>query len=157
MLFRSDKKYREASRAIQAVDPFVNPEDDDNLFTSMIIVRWRTKDFENLKTMLEAINEESDPRALTVKALMNYFNKEVDAAEGIIIDILQELPDFIQYLLENDEPDEEDFDRADDGDVRSQKKIDAKLLAEEFREDWFKLKGGKDWLKKVQKVFDEVS
>ncbi len=152
-----DKKYREASRAIQAVDPFVNPEDDDNLFTSMIIVRWRSKDFENLKTMLEAINEESDPRALTVKALMNYFNKEVDAAEGIIINILQELPDFIQYLLENDEPNAEDFDKADDGDVRCQKKIGAKLLAEEFREDWFKLKGGKDWLKKVQKVFDEVS
>ncbi|HPE54717.1 MAG TPA: hypothetical protein PK852_11450, partial [Mesotoga prima] len=93
-----DKKYREASRAIAAVDPFVDPEDVDNLFTSMIIVRWRTKDFENLKTMLEAIDEESDPRALIVKALMNYFNKEVDAAEGIIIDILQELPDFIQYL-----------------------------------------------------------
>ncbi|CCU83497.1 conserved hypothetical protein [Mesotoga infera] len=152
-----DKNYREASRVIEAIDPYVNPEDLDNLFTSMTIVRWRTKDFENLRIMLEAINEEDDPKALVVKALMNYFNKEVDAAEGIIIDILQELPDFIQYLLENDEPDEEDFDRADDGDVRSQKKIDAKLLAEEFREDWFKLKGGKDWLKKVQKVFDEVS
>ncbi|RLL88060.1 hypothetical protein BG32_14015 [Mesotoga sp. HF07.pep.5.2.highcov] len=152
-----DKNYREASRVIEAIDPYVNPEDLDNLFTSMTIVRWRTKDFENLRIMLEAINEEDDPKALVVKALMNYFNKEVDAAEGIIIDILQELPDFIQYLLENDEPDEEDFDRADDGDVRSQKKIDAKLLAEEFREDWFKLKGGKDWLKKVQRVFDEVS
>ena len=152
-----DKNYREASRVIEAIDPYVNPEDLDNLFTSMTIVRWRTKDFENLRIMLEAINEEDDPKALVVKALMNYSDKEVDAAEGIMIGILQELPDFIQYLLENDEPDEEDFDRADDGDVRYQKKIDAKLLAEEFREDWFKLKGGKDWLKKVQRVFDEVS
>jgi len=152
-----DKNYREASRVIEAIDPFVNPEDLDNLFTSMTIVRWRTKDFENLRIMLEAIHEEDDPKALVVKALMSYFDKELDAAEGIMIGILQELPDFIQYLLENDEPDEEDFDRADDGDVRYQKKIDAKLLAEEFREDWFKLKGGKDWLKKVQRVFDEVS
>ena len=152
-----DKNYREASRVIEAIDPYVNPEDLDNLFTSMTIVRWRTKDFENLRIMLEAINEEDDPKALVVKALMNYSDKEVDSAEGIMIGILQELPDFIQYLLENDEPDEEDFDRADDGDVRYQKKIDAKLLAEEFREDWFKLKGGKDWLKKVQRVFDEVS
>jgi len=70
---------------------------------------------------------------------------------------LQELPDLIQYLLKNDEPDEEDFDRAEDGDIRCQKKINAKLLAEEFREDWFKLKDGKEWLKRVQKVFDEVS
>ncbi len=152
-----DKNYKEASRAIRTVNPYINPEDIDNLFSSEMIVCWRTKDFENLRIMLEAIDDESDPKALIVKALMNYSNKEVDAAEGIIIGILQELPDFIQYLLENDEPDEEDFDRADDGDVRSQKKIDAKLLAEEFREDWSKLKGGKDWLKKVQRVFDEVS
>ncbi len=152
-----DKNYREASRVIEAIDPYVNPEDLDNLFTSMIIVRWRTKDFENLRIILEAIDEEDDPKGLVVKTLMNYYDKELDAAEGIMIGILQELPDFIQYLLENDEPDEEDFDRADDGDVRYQKKIDAKLLAEEFREDWFKLKGGKDWLKKVQRVFDEVS
>jgi hypothetical protein len=152
-----DKNYKEASRAIRTVNPYINPEDIDNLFSSEMIVCWRTKDFENLRIMLEAIDDESDPKALIVKALMNYSNKEVDAAEGIIIGILQELPDFIQYLLENDEPDEEDFDRADDGDVRSQKKIDAKLLAEEFREDWFKLKGSKDWLKKVQRVFDEVS
>ena len=152
-----DKNYRKASRVIEAIDPYVNPEDLDNLFTSMTIVRWRTKDFENLRIMLEAIDEEDDPKAIVVKALMNYSDKELDAAEGIMIGILQELPDFIQYLLENDEPDEEDFDRADDGDVTYQKKIDAKLLAEEFREDWFKLKGGKDWLKKVQRVFDEVS
>jgi len=128
-----------------------------NLFSSEIIVRWRTKEFENLRIMLESIDEESDPKALVVKALMNYSEKEFDAAEGIMIGILQDLPDFIQYLLENDEPDQEDFDRAYDGDVRYQKKIDAKLLAEEFRQDWFKLKGGKDWLKKVQRVFDEVS
>ena len=152
-----DKNYRKASRVIEAIDPYVNPEDLDNLFTSMTIVRWRTKDFENLRIMLEAIDEEDDPKGLVVKTLMNYYDKELDAAEGIMIGILQELPDFIQYLLENDEPDEEDFDRADDGDVTYQKKIDAKLLAEEFREDWFKLKGGKDWLKKVQSVFDEVS
>ncbi|HPE54747.1 MAG TPA: hypothetical protein PK852_11605, partial [Mesotoga prima] len=99
-----DKNYREASRVIEAIDPYVNPEDLDNLFTSMTIVRWRTKDFENLRIMLEAINEEDDPKALVVKALMNYSDKEVDSAEGIMIGILQELPDFIQYLLENDEP-----------------------------------------------------
>lgn len=152
-----DKNYREALRAIEAVDPFVSPEDADNLYTSNMIVRWRTKDYENLELLLEAIDEESEPKALMVKALFTYFNKEIDAAEGIMIGILQELPDLIQYLLKNDEPDEEDFDRAEDGDIRCQKKINAKLLAEEFREDWFKLKGGKEWLKRVQKVFDEVS
>jgi len=150
------KAYSKALRIIDEVFPLVSPDDYGSLLASKLIVCWRLKDYEKLARMLEFANEGENLKAQVVMALKNYLSEELDRAEHIILNILRQCPDFIQYLLEEEEFDEEEFERAENGDLRSQKRVDSLILAEEFREDWFKLNGGKEWLKKMQKVFDEV-
>ncbi len=151
------KDYRRVLKVADTALPLLNLEDSKSLLANSLIAHWRLKDYKKLPELFEEVDDESDPKALMVMALMNYVNKEIDDAERIILNILEQFPHFIQFLLRNEEPTNEDFDKEEEIDYKHQRKIDALFLAEEFREDWFKLKGAKEWLKKVQKVFDEVN
>jgi len=151
------KDYRKALKVADTALPLFGIGDSSSLLANSLVAHWRLKDYKKLPELFEEVDDESEPKALMVMALMNYVNKEIDDAERIILGILEQLPHFIRFLLGNEEPSHEDFDKAEEGDFQHQRKIDALLLAEDFREDWFKLKGAKEWLKKVQRVFDEVS
>ncbi len=149
------KDYREALRVIEEVFPLFGPDDYD-LLASKLLVCWRLKMFDELAKTMEFKNHSGHPKVLAVLALKNYAYMELDIAEQILLKILRQCPDFIKYLLDEEENDKKDFEKAEKGDLRSQKRVDSLTLAEEFRGDWLNLRGGKEWLKKVQKVFDEV-
>jgi len=150
------KDYREALRVIEEVFPLVSPDDYGYLLANKLLVCWRLKMFDELAKTMEYKNQTGHPKALAVLALKNYAYKELDRAEQILLNILRHCPDFIKYLLEEEGNDEEEFEKAERGNLRSQRRVDSLTLAEEFRGDWLNLRGGKEWLKKVQKVFDEV-
>ncbi|HQN61846.1 hypothetical protein [Mesotoga prima] len=150
------KDYREALRVIEEVFPLVGPDDYGYLLASKLLVCWRLNMFDELAKTMESNNHSGHPKALAVLALKNYAYRELDRAEQILLKILRHFPDFIKYLLEEEENDKKGFEKAERGNLRSQKRVDSLTLAEEFRGDWLNLRGGKEWLKRVQKVFEEV-
>jgi len=151
------KDYRRVAKIADTVLPLLGYEDSKELLANSLIAHWRQKDYKKLPELFEEVDDESDPKSFVVMALMSYVNKEIDDAERIILGILEQLPHFIQFMLGNEELSGEDFKGARNGDDKSLRKLDAMYLAEEFREDWFKLKGAKDWLRKVQQIFNEVN
>ncbi len=97
------------------------PDDYDYLLASKLLVCWRLKMFDELAKTMEFKNHSGHPKVLAVLALKNYAYMELDRAEQILLNVLRHCPDFVKYLLEEEGNDKKDFEKAERGNLTSQK------------------------------------
>ena len=111
------KDYRKALKVADTALPLFGIGDSSSLLANSLVAHWRLKDYKKLPELFEEVDDESEPKALMVMALMNYVNKEIDDAERIILGILEQLP-FHPVSAREEEPSHEDFDKVEEGDFQ---------------------------------------